>query len=171
MLRRILARSRYLIVIAVIGSFLSSVIVLVYDFITVLGIAFNIVAHPIFDVSEGKRLAVESIEVIDLFLLGTVLYIVALGLYELFIDESLPTPSWLVITSLDDLKTRIIGVIIVLLAVTFLAEVVSGDGSNVLALGVGIGIVLFALGYILNKTSHGSSTSKPDHSLDEQAKE
>ncbi len=149
MLRRMLAGSRYLVLIAVIGSFLASIIILLYGGLTVVGIGFEVVTHATFTPAGAKPLAVECIEVIDLFLLGTVLYIVALGLYELFIDASLPTPPWLVIADLDDLKAKLIGVIIVLLAVTFLANVVTWDGSpTILALGVAVGLVLFALGYL-----------------------
>lgn len=129
MLRRILAGSRYLVLIAVFGSFLASVLVLIYGGLAVVSIILEVLAHATFTVEGSKGLAVACIEVIDLFLLGTVLYIVALGLYELFIDEHLPTPSWLVITTLDDLKSKLLGVIIVLLAVTFLAAVVTWDGS------------------------------------------
>lgn len=154
MLRRILSSSRYLVVIAVIGSFLSSLVILVYGGLTVLSIAFDAFSHGAFNVDGAKHLSVESIEVIDLLLLGTVLYIIALGLYELFIDESLPTPSWLVITTLDDLKAKLTGVIVVLLAVTFLAEVVNWNGSsNILYLGIAVGLVLLALGYILNQSA------------------
>ena len=142
MLRRILAGSRYIVVIAVIGSFLTSITVLIYGGITVGSIIFNAFMHGLFTVEGAKHLAVECIEVIDLFLLGTVLYIIALGLYELFIDESLPTPAWLMITTLDDLKAKLIGVIIVLLAVTFLAEVVNWNGSiTILYLGLAVGFV------------------------------
>jgi uncharacterized membrane protein YqhA len=158
MLRRILSSSRYMIAIAVIGSFLASIVTLIYGGISVIGIIINIFSHGDFTANGGKSLAVESIEVIDLFLLGTVLYIVALGLYELFIDDRLLMPSWLVISDLDDLKTKLTGVIIVLLAVTFLANVVSWDGSaNILALGLSIGLVLFALGFLL------STSFKPRH--------
>ncbi|MBA2682111.1 MAG: YqhA family protein [Ktedonobacteraceae bacterium] len=170
MLRRILAGSRYLMVIAVIGSFLASIVVLVYGGLTVISIGLGAFSHGAFNVDGAKHLSVEFIEVIDLLLLGTVLYIIALGLYELFIDETLPTPSWLVITSLDDLKAKLTGVIIVLLAVTFLAEVVNWNGgSSIIYLGVAVGLVLLALGYILNRsvlTDH----PKPDHEADiEQA--
>ena len=80
---------------------------------------------------------------IDLFLLGTVLYIVAIGLYELFVDPGLPMPAWLRITTLDDLKERLLGVVGVLLAVTFLGSAVTWDGSaNILALGLAVGVVL-----------------------------
>ena len=152
MLRKILAGSRYLIVIAVLGSFLAAIGTLVYGGLTVVSVMFEAFSHAIFTVDGVKHLELESIEIIDLFLLGTVLYIVAMGLYELFIDESLPTPKWLVTTSLDDLKVRLLGVVVVLLAVTFLGEVVTWNGSiNIVALGIAVGLVLFALGFILRQ--------------------
>ncbi len=170
MLRRILASSRYLVVIAVIGSFLAALVVLVYGGLTVLSIGLDAFSHGAFNVNGAKHLSVEFIEVIDLLLLGTVLYIIALGLYELFIDETLPTPSWLVITSLDDLKVKLTGIIIVLLAVTFLAEVVNWDGSsNILYLGVAVGLVLFALGYILNRSALTNHATSFDETRMEQA--
>jgi uncharacterized membrane protein YqhA len=150
MLRRILAGSRFLVIIAVLGSFLAAVAILVYGGLTVIGIIIDVFSHGLFTPDGSKHLAIESIEAIDLFLLATVLYIIALGLYELFV-QSLPMPSWLEITSLDDLKSKLIGVVIVMLAVTFLGEVVSWDGTtNILALGFAVGIVLFALAFYLN---------------------
>ena len=152
MLRNILAGSRFLVIIAVIGTFLSSVVLFIYDALTVINIIIDMFTHGLFNTAEGKHVSVEFIEVIDLFLLGTVLYIVSLGLYELFIDASLPMPKWLVINDLDDLKEKLLGVIIVLLAVTFLGDVVNWDGKDIsiVALGVAVGLVLFALGYFLH---------------------
>lgn len=168
MLRHILTSSRYLVLIAVLGSFLASLVVLLYDGITVIGIIVELVTHLSFTTDGAKKLALECIQVIDLFLLGTVLYIIALGLYELFIDIDLPVLPWLVITSLDDLKAKLTGVIIVLLAVTFLANVVNWNGStNILALGLAVGLVLFALGYILNTGKKNKPSGQQDHPEDE----
>jgi uncharacterized membrane protein YqhA len=103
--------------------------------------------------------AVASVEMIDLFLLGIVFYIVSLGLYSVFIDDKLVLPRWLKITNLDDLKGKLLGIVVVLLAVTFLGSVVDwsiGDFS-ILALGIAVGLVLFALGYLL---SSGAITHK-----------
>ncbi len=150
MLRHILASSRYLVVIAVIGSFLAALTVLVYGGLTVFNILVSTFSHLTFTAEEARHLSVECIEIIDLFLLGTVLYIVALGLYDLFIDDRLAMPHWLEIHNLEDLKEKLIGVIVVLLAVTFLAEVVSWDGNNsILSLGVSVGLVLLALALLL----------------------
>jgi uncharacterized membrane protein YqhA len=155
MLRNILARSRYLLVIAIISIFLASIAVFIYGGVMVISIIPGAFSHA-FTVDGAKHLEIEAIELIDLFLLGAVLYITSLGLYELFIDEGLPMPHWLVVTSLDDLKERLIGVIIVLLAVTFLGYVVDWDGSiSILELGAAIGIVIFALAFLLrSRSSH-----------------
>ena len=167
MLQRILSGSRYLVIIAVFATFVASVSILIYGGITVLSLIYEMFASGHFTPDEAKHFAVEFIEMIDLFLLGTILYIIALGLYELFIDEKLFIPSRLVITSLDDLKGKLIMVVIVLLAVTFLGEVVSWNGSTtILALGISIGLVLFALGYILTRSSQTHSpeaTTTNDH--------
>ncbi len=153
MLRRILASSRYLIVIAVLATFLAALALLVYGSVTVIHVIFEMFASRQFTTTEAKHFSVEFIEIIDLLLLGTVLYIVSLGLYELFIDERIVMPHWLVIADLDDLKGKLLGVITVLLAVTFLGDIVTWDGSeSILWPGLATGLVLLALGYLLGKT-------------------
>jgi uncharacterized membrane protein YqhA len=151
MLRRALAGSRYLVIIVVIGTFLASIAVLVYGAFTVVSIIIDVFTHGGFTITGAKYLALDVIELIDLFLLGIVLYIVALGLYTLFIDDTLPTPHWFEIGNLEDLKKKLLGIVVVLLAVTFLGYVVDWNGSpNILALGISVGLVLFALGFLLN---------------------
>ncbi|HVG96936.1 MAG TPA: YqhA family protein [Chloroflexota bacterium] len=142
--RRILASSRYFIVVAVLGSFAASATALVYGGLaTAAVIVQTFGSGDLFQKGAVKVLQVELVTIIDLFLLGTVLYIIAVGLYELFVDPGLPMPPWLRITSLDDLKERLLGVVAVLLAVTFLGSAVTWDGSaNILAFGLAVGLVL-----------------------------
>lgn len=155
MLRNILASSRYLVVVAIIGIFLAAIAVFIYGGITVISIVLGVFSHGLFTADGAKHLEIEAIELIDLFLLGAVLYITSLGLYELFIDDSLPMPRWLIVTSLDDLKERLLGVVIVLLAVSFLGYVVNWDGTTpILSLGAAVGIVIFALAFLLRGLSH-----------------
>ena len=147
MIRRILASSRFVIAFAVLGSFLAAVALIFYGFFTVAEIVWDMIGEHEVSPKGAKAYAVEFIELIDLFLLGTVLYIVALGLYELFIDQDLPVPAWLHITTLDDLKDKLVGVIIVLLAVTFLGDV-GGEtvvGRDILYIGLAIAAVITAL--------------------------
>ena len=156
MWRQVLVNSRYLVLIAVVGSLIGSVAVLLSGALTVVGLAVDAFRSGAFTTEGARYTAVHAIEMIDLFLLGTVLLIVALGLYELFIDEGLPTPAWLVIASLEDLKEKLLRVVIVMLGVTFLGHVVTWDGSGqILQLGVAIGAVLAALSLLVRKQKPG----------------
>jgi uncharacterized membrane protein YqhA len=150
MLHRILARSRYLMLIAVFGSFAASVTLLIYGALeTVITIAHTATV-PV-SRENSKQLILSCIEVVDLFLLATVFYITALGLYELFIDDRIKVPIWLEIHTIDDLKTKLTSVIVVVLSVLFLSEVVRWNGgTNILPLGGGIASVIAAQTYFLS---------------------
>jgi uncharacterized membrane protein YqhA len=148
-MRQLVSVSRYLIIIPSLGSFVAATTLMVYgalDIAKLVGEAFVIGVS-----SKGaKALALGFIEAVDLFLLGTVLYIIALGLYELFIDEDLPLPDWLSIHDLDDLKNKLTGVVIVVMGVLFLGQVVTWDGErDLLRYGGAIALVIAALTYFL----------------------
>ena len=99
-----------------------------------------------------------SIKLVDVVLLATVLHIVAIGLYGLFIDSRLPVPGWLRITDIDSLKQRLSGVIIIVLGVVFLEQAISWDGQrSLLPLGLSIAAVIVALSYFL-KVGWGQET-------------
>jgi len=149
MINKILSNSRYIILIAVFSAFIAAVTLLVAAGIETVQLVINSFSQSVDDKSV-KLLAISFIEVIDILLLGTVFYIIALGLYELFIDEQLPTPSWLQITQLDDLKSRLIGVVVVILAVVFLGQVVEWEeGRDILFLGAAIALVIVAITFFL----------------------
>ena len=151
--RNIFAASRFIIGLAVLGSFIGSAILLLVATASLFSIAWNEIVNFDPENLSGRhidRLAVDLIEITDIILLGTVLYIVALGLYQLFIDHNLALPRWLKVNDLTDLKRDLIGVVVVLLGVSFLGEVVNWEGSsNVLPLGAAIALVIAALGFIL----------------------
>jgi uncharacterized membrane protein YqhA len=80
--------------------------------------------------SVEARLAIvsEVVEIVDGYLLGAILLIFALGLHELFIgriqaiEDSEIASRLLLIRSLDDLKSRLTSVIIIILAVKFFQQ-------------------------------------------------
>ena len=148
-MRKLLSSSRYIIVIAVLSAIIAALTLLVFAGIETIQLVVGAFTESI-DSNSIKQLAISFIEIIDIILLGTVFYITALGLYELFIDEDLPTPSWLHITHLDDLKSKLIGVIVVILAVVFLGQVVDWKGGNdILYVGVAIALVIMAITFFL----------------------
>ena len=55
-------------------------------------------------------------------------------------------PHWLEFNDLDDLKERLVSVVVVMLGVYFLGEVMAGaDGQGLLHLGISISVVIAAL--------------------------
>ena len=84
-------------------------------------------------------------------LFRSVFYITALGLYELFISDNIDVPEWLEIHTIDDLKGKLISVVVVVLGVLFLGQAVTWDGeTNLLPFGASIGIVIASLTYFLS---------------------
>jgi uncharacterized membrane protein YqhA len=152
-MRRVLSASRYLILIAVIGAFIAAVALLIYGGIETVITLEKLVGGKL-ALNSSKAMAIKFIEIIDLYLIGTVFYITALGLYELFIDNQVPTPDWLHITHLDDLKSKLLGVMVVIMVVTFVAQLVNWDGErNLLGFGLAIGLVIAALTFFLSQGS------------------
>lgn len=114
-----------------------------------------------------KLLVVECIELADLILLAVALYIIALGLFELFIAP-VPMPAWLTIASLDDLKSKLINIVVVALGVSFFGQVVTWDGvTNLLTLGLAIGAVIIALAIFgALRLSNGHAASRASGAKD-----
>ncbi|NJD59677.1 MAG: hypothetical protein C3F13_13995 [Anaerolineales bacterium] len=149
MVNKILSGTRYLLAIAVVVSLLAAITLLIIAGAETVQIIIKAFSTRL-DAKAEKLMAVTFIEVIDILLLGTVFYITSLGLYELFIDENLRTPSWLHITDLDDLKSKLLSVIVVMLSVTFLAQVVNWDGErNLLFMGIAIAAVILAITFFI----------------------
>lgn len=147
---RLFDLSPSMIILAVIGSLLAAFTLIIYGFLRVIAVIWNLISERDLTDNQEERLSIEFIELIDVFLIGVILLIVALGLYQLFIDEKSTLPSWLRIRNLDELKHRVIGVICVVLGVNFLSNVSEWNGGiDILYLGAAIAIVLAALVLLL----------------------
>lgn len=151
-MQRVLTASRYLILIAVVGSVAAATTLLFYGGLEISQLIADTLRAAEVSSKGAKTLALTFIEMVDLFLLGTVFYIIALGLYELFIADLPTLPKWLIIRNLDDLKDKLIGVIIIMMAVLFLGQVVTWDGErDLLNLGGAIALIIAALTYFLSQ--------------------
>ncbi len=153
MFRRAITATRYIIALAVAAIALVATAIFVYG----VALTVRIVTGPLRDGVNGsstKALIVGAVDAVDLFLLGTSLYVIAIGLYELFIDPDLPTLPWLVIHDLDDLKAKVLGIVIVVLGVSFLGQALAWDGTrDLLPLGGACALVIAALTYFLSQKS------------------
>ena len=120
--------TRFIVIIAVILSIISAITLFLlggWDIIQA-----TILNNPLFNdqINNNNDLLFEIISSIDLFLIGIVLLIFGFGVYELFINEidfakGKFTDSTLKIHNLDQLKNKIIKVIIIVLIVKFFEKV------------------------------------------------
>jgi uncharacterized membrane protein YqhA len=100
--------------------------------------------------------------VFDLFLIGSTALISAIGFYELFIgdirrDGVDALPGWLSMHDLNELKSRVVSMIVLVLAVSFVEQAVdSSNGPHILELGGGVTAVILALTVFLRWGNHTS---------------
>ncbi|WP_255476610.1 YqhA family protein [Geminicoccus flavidas] len=98
----------------------------------------------------NRQMFLASIKLVDLVLLATVLQVVAFGLYSLFIDRGIPAPMWLRTSDFDGLKSKLAGIIAVMLGVLFLEQVINvPPGLRLLASGIATAGVIFALSHFI----------------------
>lgn len=89
---------------------------------------------------------VHMLTAVDGILLGTVLLVIGCGLYALFVDNGLAFPESLQVRDLQDLKSKLTGVVVAIISVIFVGVFVDSDrSSDVIACGVGAGAILSGL--------------------------
>ena len=122
-----------------------------------------VVIESVSDKTSLKDVIVDVLTAIDAILLGTVLLVIGFGLYELFIDTNIQVPPWLRVEDLDDLKSKLIGVVVAIIAVVFVGIFVdSNRASDVISYGVGAGalVVGLAIFAFATKKNNGKISSK-----------
>jgi uncharacterized membrane protein YqhA len=141
-MRRLIELSRFAVAVPAVTSIIASFVLMA---IGVWEVVMTII--HLLDSSVSVKLTVVAIlTAVDTFLLATVLLVIGYGLYELFVDSEVTLPKWLQIRSLDDLKTKLIGVTVAILGVVFLGALVDRrDASSVMFIGAGVGAVIIGL--------------------------
>jgi uncharacterized membrane protein YqhA len=145
---RMLTLSRLLVLIPVIFLLLDAAGSFVYGSDILVRSATGLIGEP---AKIGGRLGLFLI-VMDTFLVGATLMIAAFGFYELFIIKGEREgrrywlPGWLQMHDLEDLKARVVSMLILVAAITFVDRTVEAhDEQEVLFLGIGISIIIAAL--------------------------
>jgi len=143
--------TRWLVLVAVIASLLSSFVIFMVGFYEVLHLVWDFVSGGSYKHFYAKLLSV-VIASVDLFLIGTFLLVFALGLYELFISKIDPAENdplgerVLVIRSLEDLKEKLGRLVIMVLIVSFFKQVLHLEFKNPLeTLYIAVGVLMIAL--------------------------
>ena len=149
-------KSRFIVILAVIFSFMGSVILFIVASIDVLNVAGFVLTNVINGTHPEhfhEDIVSGVIEAIDLYLIAIVLLIFSFGVYELFISkiDAACSPddcnSVLNISSLDQLKDKIAKVIIMVLVVNYFQRVLHTSYETPLELlYFALAIVALAIG-------------------------
>jgi uncharacterized membrane protein YqhA len=157
--------SRLLILIPVIVLVISAAAAFIYDAALFIRYTADTIGRPF---PIGNRIG-NLLLVIDLFLVGATMLIAAIGFYELFISRvdvggrrRGVLPGWLVMHDLNDLKARVISMLALVTAVSFVDVVVDfhfHSGHDILFLGVAVALVITALTVFLRFGASGREGS------------
>lgn len=148
-------KSRYLSLIAVFSLLLASALAF--------GVGAVKTAKAVITIFEGDDLGslilVAFIQIADVFLLATALFVFAVSLYELFIGP-LDLPDWMVAHNLPELKAKLGSVLVLVMAATFVEHLVQWQqAADTLMFALAIAVVSAAL-IVLNNSSKKSGNDK-----------
>jgi len=170
--------SRFVILFAVVGSLLAGFAIFFMATVDVVYLVSHALHYADPEMADEARKVLHDktvthiVEVVDGYLLATVMLIFSLGLYELFISDidqahgSKASSKILVINSLDDLKSRLAKVIIMILIVTLFEEALNmklTSPIDLLYLGGSIALIALAL-YLTHGSEHGKKNNQDDES-------
>ena len=138
--------STWMFSLAVIGTGIIAVVLFIYGFLLSITGVIHIAQSFSLEMTVVKEYLATSIEIIDIFLVATVFYLISLGLYELFIAKA-PLPGWVEIRNLDDLKTKLLGLTVIALVVIFLgaALTLSISTTNIMEFSIAIALMVAAV--------------------------
>ena len=162
--------SRFVIMTAVIGSLLAGFAIFYMATVDVINLFQHALHYGDASLTDEARKALHDsivshiVEVVDGYLLGTVMFIFSLGLYELFISDidqahgSKASSKILVINNLDDLKAKLAKVILMIMIVTLFEEAITMHVESPLDLVYfGAAIALISLALYLTHAADGHS--------------
>ena len=166
-------RSRYVVLLAVVSSMAAGFAIFYMATVDVVYLVAHIVRYADPALADEARKALHEstithiVEVVDGYLLATVMLIFSLGLYELFISDideakgEARSSRILVIESLDDLKARLAKVILMILIVTLFEQALKirvDSPLDLLYLGASIALVGLSLYF-----THASESGAKSH--------
>lgn len=144
-LAELIGKTRFIVLVAVVSVILVSVAL----FILGAGLAVQGIWRTLVALAQGDLAAttmtVDLLEVVSVMLKAVVFYLIGVGFYSLFIAP-LNITAALGIRSFNDLEIKVVSVVVVILAITFLEHFIRWDQAvETLLFGLSLGVVVAAL--------------------------
>ena len=119
-MQRVIGLSRFIVSLGVFSSLLVSLFLFVAVTVRTIRLLIEEIPRLGLGSEDGtKALVIAAIEQADTVLIAAALLIIGIGLYELFIGQIHNVPHWLEVHTLDDLKEKLISLIVAVLAINF----------------------------------------------------
>jgi uncharacterized membrane protein YqhA len=166
-LAELIGKTRFIVLLAVISVILVSASL----FIIGAGLAVQGIVGAAKSALNGQLAAtsvtVDLLEVVSVMLKAVVFYLIGVGFYSLFIAP-LNLTAALGIRSFNDLEIKVVSVVVVIMAVTYLEHFIRWDQAvETLLYGVSLGIVVGALVFF---QKHSHSEAREDEQEDALAR-
>ncbi len=148
---KLLVSSRYLVYIPVVALILAALTTFIWSIVRFFKTSQDFLSKT------GDTLIVNLITVVDMFLLGVLVLMIAISLYELYIrhiPNKVKMPQALLIDSLDELKTKIGKLVFMILLVAFFKQVIKyefTDMTEMLMLAISIFFISVSLYFVSDK--------------------
>lgn len=102
-------------------------------------------------------------EMLEINLIAVILFICAIGLYLLFWKD-ICVPEWLIVTNINQLKEKLVGILITVMGVTFLEHILEwNDPQGTILFGGAISLVVFSLVFYIKVLVSGEAEKKNEH--------
>lgn len=161
---QVIGRSRFVVLLAVVAVMLVSISLFVLGTIQAVVGIWGAWEEVLSGEIHATHLTVEFLEIVSTMLKAVVFHLIGVGLYSLFVSPLNITIS-MGIETLHDLESRVVNVVVVILAVTFLEHfILWRDPQETLHFGAAAAVMIIAL-VIFERYSHkvkeASKTPKP----------
>ena len=145
-MRRAVGWTRFVVGLGVVSSVLMGAVLFVASLAEAVVTIIQLPRSNFGTYEATRALVVSAVQLADAVLIAAALMIIGIGLYGLFVDPVDRLPGWLEIGNLEDLKDKLVNVVVAVLAVTFFTKVIAWEkGVDILYLGASIGLVVVAL--------------------------
>jgi uncharacterized membrane protein YqhA len=179
-LGHVIGRSRLLVLVAVVAVLLAALTLFLVGALEAVTSVWNAWRSFIAGAADSTELTVEFLGVVTTLLKAVVFYLIGVGLYSLFIAP-LNVSISLGVETLTDLEARVVSIVIVIIAVTFLERFIrSGEPLATLQYAAAAALVIAALVFFQSysrrekegQQAHGLETrSRAQHEVFEQDRE
>ncbi|WP_333784649.1 YqhA family protein [Thermocrinis sp.] len=143
MLKKLLEKGKAIALLPSLSLFVGAVFLGFYGIYVLFETLYKVLTDE--SARDTAVLATKFISVMDIHLLSVILYIFAVGLYELFVGE-LKLAPWLKIENIDQLKSKLTSVIVLILAITFTKNFVEWKNPlDTLLFGLAVSAVIGVL--------------------------